>query len=59
MSETIKQALNRADPNTLADIFRVLGLGDIVRALPSVLRRSGVAASTYASATVASQVTCA
>ncbi len=51
MSETIKQSINRADLNTLADELRRLAFGDMLRALPSFLRRSGVAASTYASAT--------
>lgn len=51
MSETIKDSINRADPNTLADALRKLGFGSLVRALPTYLRKQGVAASTYASAT--------
>lgn len=36
--ETLKTALDRADPNVLADILRSLGFGDMVRALPTYLR---------------------
>lgn len=40
MAETIKQSLNRADPNALADELRKLAFGDIVRALPATVRKS-------------------
>lgn len=46
MPETIKQAINRADPNTLADELRSLGFGDILRALPTSLRRKATALAT-------------
>jgi len=45
MSETIKQSINRADLNTLADELRKLGFGDMLRALPTTLRRKATAAS--------------
>lgn len=45
MAETIQQALNRADPNALADMFRQLRLGDVLRALPTTIRRRTSAAS--------------
>lgn len=51
MSETIKESINRADPNTLADALRKLGFGSLLRALPTYLRQQTVEASTYASAT--------
>lgn len=38
MSETVKQSLNRADLNLLADLFRNLKIGDVLRALPVVVR---------------------
>lgn len=43
MSETIKQSINRADLNTLADELRKLGFGDMLRALPTTLRRKATA----------------
>jgi hypothetical protein len=46
MSETIKQSLNRADLNTLADQLRTLAFGDIVASLPTTLRTSATATST-------------
>lgn len=46
MAETIQQALNRADPNTIADLFRSLKIGDVIRALPTTIRRRTTAAST-------------
>lgn len=52
MSETIKQSLDRADPNTLADALRKLGFGAFLRAMPAVLRKAAAGAvNTYASAT--------
>lgn len=45
MSETIKQSINRADLNTLADELRKLGFGDMLRALPTTLRRKATAAA--------------
>jgi len=45
MPETIKQSLNRADLNTIADELRRLGFGDILRALPTTLRRKATAAA--------------
>ena len=50
MSESTKQTINRADPNTLADIARALQLGSLLRALPAFLRKSGTAASTFVNA---------
>lgn len=47
MSETNQQALNRSDLNTLADLLRKLGFGDILAALPTFLRKSATAAVTY------------
>lgn len=38
MSETVKQSVNRADPNLLADLLRNLKFGDVLRALPVYLR---------------------
>lgn len=37
-NESIREALNRADPNVLADIFRGTALGDVLRGLPVYLR---------------------
>ena len=37
-AETLRQSLNRADPNTLADMLRSAGLGDALRSLPVALR---------------------
>jgi hypothetical protein len=45
MAETIQQALNRADLNVLADQFRSLKIGDVLRALPTTIRRRTSAAS--------------
>jgi hypothetical protein len=39
MSETVKQSVNRADPNLLADLLRNLKFGDVLRALPVFLRK--------------------
>lgn len=36
--ESLRQSINRADPNSLADAARILALGDILRALPVYLR---------------------
>ena len=36
--ESLRQSLNRADANTLADILRTLSIGDVVRAMPVYLR---------------------
>jgi len=38
MTESLRQALNRADPNALADMLRGANLGDVLRALPVYLR---------------------
>lgn len=46
MTETIKQSVNRADINTLADELRSLGFGDMLRALPTSLRRKAPALAT-------------
>lgn len=45
MAESLKQTLNRSDLNTLADALRKLGFGDILRALPVQIRRSGTTPS--------------
>jgi hypothetical protein len=47
MSETIKQSLNRADLNTLADQLRTLAFGDIVASLPTTLRQSAAAVGSF------------
>jgi len=41
---SLKNQLNLTDPNTLADMFRELGLGDMLRALPTTLRKKVPAA---------------
>lgn len=58
MSETIRQGANRADLNTLADLLRKLGFGDILANLTTTLRKSATAAVAYsgASPAVSSQV---
>lgn len=43
MAETIQQALNRADPNTIADMFRSLKIGDILRAQNVAIHQSPTA----------------
>jgi hypothetical protein len=43
MGETLKQSFDRANPNTVADNLRSLGIGDIIRALPTFLRRKAPA----------------
>lgn len=53
MTETIQQAFNRADLNTLADLLRRLGFGDMLAALPTFLRRSAAAAVAYSGASLA------
>lgn len=40
---SLKNQLNLADPNTLPDMFRALGLGDVLRALPTTLRKKAPA----------------
>jgi len=52
MAETIQQALNRADPNVIADQFRSLKIGDVLRALPTTIRRRTSAASASIAATL-------
>lgn len=47
MAETNQQAFNRSDLNTLADLLRKFGFGDILAALPTFLRRSATAAVPY------------
>jgi hypothetical protein len=42
--ESLRQGMNRADPNTLADIMRILAGGDVMRALPVQL--NGASAGT-------------
>jgi hypothetical protein len=37
-AESLRQSLNRADPNALADMLRTLMIGDTLRALPVYLR---------------------
>lgn len=59
MSETKKESFNRADPNVLADMFRAFKLGNMIRALPTYLRKSTTALSSSVLATarvVSSQV---
>lgn len=52
MSETVKDAVNRADPNTLADALRKLGFGSFLRSMPVPIRKAAAGAvNTYASAT--------
>jgi hypothetical protein len=43
MSETNKQAFNRSDLNTLADLLRKFAFGDVMRALPTTIRKSATA----------------
>lgn len=45
--ETIKQAIDRADPNTLCDHLRSLKFGSVFEALPATLRKSGTAANAH------------
>lgn len=47
---TVKEALNSADPNVLADILRQLGFGNVLRSMPIPIRKSDTAASTYVGA---------
>jgi hypothetical protein len=51
MAETIQQALNRADPNVLADQLRSLKFGDVLRSLPTTIRRRTAAADASVDAT--------
>jgi hypothetical protein len=44
--ESVREALDRADPNSLADLNRILAMGDVVRSVPVHLQ--GVAANTAA-----------
>lgn len=46
MAQTVQQTINRSDLNTLADTLRALNFGDVLRGLPTSLRKSGTAAST-------------
>ena len=45
-NESIREALNRADMNTIADLFRAGALGDVLRGLPVYLRAVKPAAHT-------------
>lgn len=51
MSETKKDSFNRADLNVLADMFRAFKLGDMIRALPTYLRKATTALSSSVVAT--------
>lgn len=51
--ESKKQALNRADLNTLADQLRALAFGTILRFLTCYVRKSAVAAVAYSGASPA------
>lgn len=51
MTETLREATNRANPNGLPDIFRALGIGDILtQRLPRVMRAQVPTASDVTSA---------
>ena len=52
MANTLKDAVNSANPNVLSDQFRLLGLGDILAGLPTTLRKKDPAASAFSLATV-------
>lgn len=52
MTESLKDAINRANPNDLADALRKIGFGSFLRALPTSVRKAAAGAvSLYASAT--------
>jgi len=51
-SESLKNNVNKADPNTLADYLRQLGIGDILRALPTTLRKKAPVADAGSLATL-------
>lgn len=46
-ANSLKNVLNMANPNQLADIFRQLGLGDILRSETTTLRKKAPVASSY------------
>lgn len=50
MAESKKDSFNASRLSQLADLLREFGFGDILRALPTYVRRSGVSASPYAPA---------
>jgi hypothetical protein len=53
MSNEIKQqSINRSDLNTLADTLRAMKFGDILRALPTTLRKSGTEPSPFVASSV-------
>jgi len=52
MAEIIQQTINRADLNTIADVLRSLKFGDILRSLPTTIRRRAAALSASLAATV-------
>lgn len=52
LATSLKQALNRANPNSVPDMLRSLGFGDFVRSMPATLRQKAPAASPYNLATV-------
>lgn len=55
LANSLKNVLNQANPNALADAFRVLGVGSFVRALPTTLRLKNMAtapANPYVGATL-------
>lgn len=49
---TLREAIQRANPNELADIFRALGIGQIIRQLPTQRYGDDPAASGYNLATL-------
>jgi hypothetical protein len=53
---SLKNQLNKADPNTLPDMFRVVQLGDVLRAIPTSLRKKTPAADAGVLATLQSIV---
>jgi hypothetical protein len=53
----LQSALNRANLNTLGDAMRLLGLGDMLRALPTHLRKKDPVANPYNLATLESVTT--
>ena len=56
VNESIREALNRADPNTLADLFRALRLGDMLRTETVALRSVAATLQPQQIATVAAVV---
>jgi hypothetical protein len=53
MSNEIKQqSINRSDLNTLSDILRAMKFGDVLRALPTALRKSSTATNAFVASNV-------